>query len=136
MIFVADDGALTCGKPAQKLEGIVSLNWPINFIGQGDYVIFPTDGHTGISLARNISYTPGTILLGCQDAQLLYGELKEWYDQHCDSDHGYTSSIRIAIPLFRILISIIIYVNEKLMTCGLPACVLIFVFFIRPFFCL
>lgn len=31
---VADDGALTCGKPAQKL-GIVSLNWPINFIGQG-----------------------------------------------------------------------------------------------------
>ena len=48
--FVADDGSLTCGKPAQQLENyIVSL--ANKFYENNDYVIFPTDGHTGDKLS-------------------------------------------------------------------------------------
>ena len=40
---VADDGALTCGKPAQKLENSL-VELADKFYRAGDYVIFPTGG--------------------------------------------------------------------------------------------
>ena len=43
--FIADDGALTCGKPGQAIEGHI-LELADEFYQNGDYVIFPTDGHT------------------------------------------------------------------------------------------
>jgi len=42
--FVAEDGALTCGKPGQDIEErIVALTK--EFIEAGDYVAFPVDAH-------------------------------------------------------------------------------------------
>jgi hypothetical protein len=67
---VADDGALTCGKPAQKLENSL-VELADKFYRAGDYVIFQPMGIRGISSARNISYTPGTILLGRQDSYYM-----------------------------------------------------------------
>ena len=44
--FVADNGALTCGKPAQELEDYL-VQLANRFYQNGDYVIFPTDAHCG-----------------------------------------------------------------------------------------
>lgn len=84
---VADDGALTCGKPAQKLENSL-VELVDKFYRAGDYVIFPTDGHTGDKFSPEYKLYPRHNIVGTP-GQLLYGELKEWYDQHCDSDRVY-----------------------------------------------
>lgn len=81
--FIADNGSLTCGKPAQDLEDYL-IELADKFYENGDYVIFPTDGHTGDKFSpeyklfppHNIVSTPG---------QELYGKLKDWYESHKSS---------------------------------------------------
>lgn len=67
---VADDGALTCGKPAQKLENSL-VELADKFYRVGDYVIFPTDGHTGDKFSPEYKLYPGIILLGRQDSYYM-----------------------------------------------------------------
>lgn len=79
--FVADNGALTCGEPGQKIEKkIVELTE--EFIQNGDYVIFALDVHdqddrfhpeTRLYPPHNIRGTMG---------RDLFGELKNVYEVH------------------------------------------------------
>jgi len=81
--FVADDGALTCGKPGQDIEGaIVSVTK--EFIENGELVVFAIDIHreqdpyhpeTKLFPPHNIAGTPG---------RNLYGELQTLYERHKD----------------------------------------------------
>lgn len=64
--FIADNGSLTCGKPAQALEDYL-IELANKFYDNGDYVIFPTDGHTGNTFSPNISSSHHIILLVHQD---------------------------------------------------------------------
>jgi len=81
--FVADAGALTCGKPGQETEGkIVALTK--EFIEKGDYVVFAIDVHdegdeyhpeTKLFPPHNIRGTSGRDLFG--ELQNVYDENKE-----------------------------------------------------------
>ncbi|SES11813.1 cysteine hydrolase family protein [Psychrobacillus sp. OK032] len=81
--FVADDGALTCGKPGQLIEeAIVSLTQ--DFLNNNELVIFPVDLHEANDLfhpetqlfpPHNIRNTPG---------RALYGNLKNVYEMNRD----------------------------------------------------
>lgn len=77
--FVADEGALTCGKPGQELErNIVALTE--NFIKEGAYTVFAVDVHdkddaqhpeSKLFPPHNIRNTKG---------RELYGRLQETYE--------------------------------------------------------
>lgn len=86
--FVADDGALTCGKPAQAIDNYL-VDLAEKFYQNGDYVIFPTDAHqlhdpyhpeSRLFPPHNIIGTPG---------RELYGKIGEWYQQRQQSDRVY-----------------------------------------------
>jgi len=76
--FVADDGALTCGKPGQDIENEIS-NITTKFIANNDYVVFAVDLHekddhfhpeTALFPPHNIRGTKGRV---------LYGKLQDIY---------------------------------------------------------
>ncbi|CRK82355.1 cysteine hydrolase family protein [Neobacillus massiliamazoniensis] len=79
--FVADDGTLTCGKPAQAIEGeIVQLTK--KFIENNDYVVFAIDVHD-----KGPEYHPETKLfpphnLRGTTGRELYGSLKDVYEEN------------------------------------------------------
>jgi nicotinamidase-related amidase len=79
--FVADDGALTCGEPGQKIEKkIVQLTE--EFIENGDYVVFAIDVHD-----RGDNYHPETKLfpphnLRGTSGRDLFGRLKEVFEEN------------------------------------------------------
>lgn len=82
--FVADDGALTCGEPAQALDGYLA-SLADKFYLNGDFVIFPTDAHrlhdpfhpeAKLFPPHNIIGTPG---------RDLYGQVGKWYGEHQNS---------------------------------------------------
>lgn len=79
--FVADDGALTCGKPGQVIERRLT-ELTEQFIGHDDYVVMAVDAHrsedpfhpeTALYPAHNIIGTPG---------RDLYGTLKSCFENH------------------------------------------------------
>ena len=82
--FVADEGALTVGKPGQAVEEkICSLTEA--FVGNGDFVVMPVDLHehenelhpeTELFPPHNIRGTAG---------RNLYGRLADIYSKHEDS---------------------------------------------------
>lgn len=83
--FVADNGALTVGKPAQQLDGYLA-NLADQFYLNGDCVIFPTDAHhrhdpfhpeSKLFPPHNIIGTPG---------RNLYGRVNDWYQAHRGND--------------------------------------------------
>jgi nicotinamidase-related amidase len=86
--FVADHGALTCGKPGQDIEaGITELT--NQFITNGDYVVFAIDIHhkedqyhpeTKLYPPHNISGTQG---------RELYGALNTLYQNHKQNENVY-----------------------------------------------
>lgn len=79
--FVADDGALTCGKPGQAIEEkIVSLCE--EFVQQNQVIVFPVDLHY-----RNDTYHPETALFPPHNIEGtpgrdLYGALDDFYEEH------------------------------------------------------
>ena len=86
--FVADDGALTVGKPAQQLDSYLT-ELAEHFYNNGDYIIFPTDAHhlhdpfhpeSKLFPPHNIIGTPG---------RTLYGKVGEWFQDHQDSERVY-----------------------------------------------
>ncbi|MFJ7747947.1 cysteine hydrolase family protein [Peribacillus sp. NPDC097295] len=79
--FVADDGALTCGKPGQEIE-VALVDITKKFIKQGDYTVFAIDLHddgdhlhpeANLFSPHNIRGTVG---------RDLYGKLKDEYETH------------------------------------------------------
>ncbi|MDQ0232516.1 cysteine hydrolase family protein [Metabacillus malikii] len=79
--FVADNGALTCGKPGQEIENKV-VEITNNFIQNGEYVVFAIDMHdekdtfhpeNKLFPPHNIQNTPG---------RHLYGALNDLYEKN------------------------------------------------------
>lgn len=79
--FVADNGALTCGEPAQLIEDAI-VRLTNEFIANNDLVVFPVDLHeennpfhpeTKLFPPHNIRHSPG---------RELYGELKTVYENN------------------------------------------------------
>lgn len=76
--FVADDGGLTVGKPAQEIVPYI-IEQANQMLQAGNPVVFtmdahrPDDGHFRNWPKHNVAGTPG---------QELYGALKEWYTEN------------------------------------------------------
>lgn len=86
--FVATDGALTAGKPAQALHDRI-LELTKMFHDTGEFVAFAIDNHiagdpyhpeTALFPPHNIANTPG---------QKLYGELEDYYQAIKDDPNVY-----------------------------------------------
>lgn len=78
--FIADDGALTCGKPGQDIHDYI-LEVNQSFDQAGDYIIMAVDRHelddlfhpeTLLFPAHNIAGTKG---------RQLYGDLEKFYQE-------------------------------------------------------
>ncbi|CDQ18669.1 Nicotinamidase-related amidase [Halobacillus karajensis] len=92
--FVADEGALTCGQPAQKLEDYVTTT-ARQFLDQGDLVVLGVDVHeeedpyhpeTNLFPPHNIRGTKG---------QELFGTLHTFYQEnHHDPNLIYMEKTR------------------------------------------
>ncbi|MFJ8529068.1 isochorismatase [Bacillus pseudomycoides] len=86
--FVAEKGALTCGKPGQEIEKhLVEITK--QYIENGDYVVFAIDKHeekdlyhpeTQLFPPHNITGTKG---------RDLYGELQSVYEEYQDKENVY-----------------------------------------------
>ena len=86
--FIADQGALTCGQPAQALAPYIT-HLAEEFYQAGDYVIFPTDAHN-----PNDHFHPESKLFPPHNlvgtwGQALYGPVKDWYDAHQADERVY-----------------------------------------------
>lgn len=82
--FVADDGALTCGKPGQEIEEAI-CQLTEEFIAEGHFTAFPVDLHE-----RNDPYHPETKLFPPHNirgtaGRNLYGRLADVYEKHQDT---------------------------------------------------
>lgn len=79
--FVADEGALSCGKPGQEIENeIVGIT--NQFIENGDLVVFAVDVHE-----KDNPYHPETKLFPPHNirntaGRRLYGKLQNTYETH------------------------------------------------------
>ncbi|MFD1067935.1 cysteine hydrolase family protein [Oceanobacillus locisalsi] len=86
--FVADEGALTCGKPGQDLENtMVAITE--QFIREGNYTVFAVDVHD-----KDDVYHPETKLFPPHNirgtsGRDLYGQLQETYEGNQDKDNVY-----------------------------------------------
>lgn len=84
--FVDDNGALTCGKPAQRLEEqIISL--ADKFLAENKWVILPTDLHSPAD-----PYHPENKLFPPHNlpnswGRKFYGKLQTWYEKNQTNDH-------------------------------------------------
>jgi len=79
--FVADNGALTCGEPGQKIENKI-VERTEAFIRNGDIVVFAIDLHD-----QDDSYHPETQLFPPHNirgtkGRELFGELKNVYEKN------------------------------------------------------
>lgn len=86
--FVADNGALTCGEPAQHIEESI-VNITEKSIKAGDYVVFAIDKHeekdkyhpeTALYPPHNITGTKG---------RELYGKLQDVYEMYKENENVY-----------------------------------------------
>ena len=86
--FVAEKGALTCGKPGQEIEKeLVSVTK--QFIEKGDYVVFAIDKHED-----NDVYHPEAKLfpphnIAGTNGRDLFGELQDVYDKYKNAENVY-----------------------------------------------
>lgn len=86
--FVADEGALTCGKPGQDIQQEI-VNLTKSFIENGDYVVFATDIHY-----ENDPYHPETKLfpphnIAGTKGRHLYGELQSVWEINKNNENVY-----------------------------------------------
>lgn len=86
--FVAEDGKLTAGKPAEALHDYI-VNVTREFIDNGDYTIFAIDAHK-----ENDPYHPETKLfpphniIGTKGRD-LFGDLENLYQENKAKDNVY-----------------------------------------------
>ncbi|WP_088363438.1 cysteine hydrolase family protein [Bacillus cereus] len=86
--FVAKEGALTCGEPAQNIEGEV-VRVTKEFIENGDFVVFAIDLHK-----ENDPFHPETALypphnIEGTEGRKLYGELDKVYQENKNNENVY-----------------------------------------------
>lgn len=86
--FVADNGALTCGKPGQEIE-IEIVNLTKKFVSQNDFVVFAIDMHE-----QDDKFHPETALypphnIRGTDGRNLYGGLQATYDDYKEKSNIY-----------------------------------------------
>ncbi|MFX3630013.1 MAG: cysteine hydrolase family protein [Ectobacillus sp.] len=86
--FVAKDGALTCGTPAQEIEDKLALLTE-EFIQNGDYVVFAVDMHE-----KNDPYHPEAALFPPHNivktnGRQLYGKLQGIYETYKEKQNVY-----------------------------------------------
>lgn len=79
--FVADNGALTCGKPGQDIEGAI-VQVTEDFISNGEFVVFAIDTHQ-----KDDNYHPESKLFPPHNidgtkGRELFGRLKELYENN------------------------------------------------------
>ncbi|WP_042455850.1 cysteine hydrolase family protein [Neobacillus dielmonensis] len=84
--FVADAGALTCGKPGQEIEEKITTLTK-EFIEQGDYVVFAIDVHD-----KGDEYHPETKLFPPHNlrgtaGRDLFGSLQEVYEANKEREN-------------------------------------------------
>jgi nicotinamidase-related amidase len=86
--FVADKGALTCGKPGQEIETeIVKLT--NDFISNGDYVVFAIDMHDkSDTLHPETKLFPPHNIQG-ENGRSLFGELQNVYENNKQKENVY-----------------------------------------------
>lgn len=81
--FVADNGKLTVGKPAQEIVPYIK-ELATGFLADGNVVVIsmdahqPNDPHFDLWPPHNIEGTEG---------QQLYGDLYDWFQDNKDHDH-------------------------------------------------
>jgi nicotinamidase-related amidase len=84
--FVADSGALTCGKPGQVIEEKIT-QLTNEFIENGDYVVFAIDVHDqGDEFHPETKLFPPHNLRGTSGRD-LFGALKDEYEKNKDQEH-------------------------------------------------
>jgi nicotinamidase-related amidase len=84
--FVADNGALTCGKPGQVIEEKIT-QLTNEFIENGDYVVFAIDVHDqGDEFHPETKLFPPHNLRGTSGRD-LFGALKDEYEKNKDQEH-------------------------------------------------
>lgn len=86
--FVAADGKLTAGEPAEKLHDYI-VRTTREFIDNGDYTIFAIDAHE-----ENDPYHPETKLFPAHniigtDGRDLFGELEALYQENRNNENVY-----------------------------------------------
>ena len=86
--FVADKGALTCGKAGQDIEPRI-IQLADKFVKDDDWVILPTDVHT-----PNDPYHPETKLFPPHNVRDTWGrefydDLADWFKVNQDQDKVY-----------------------------------------------
>ncbi|TXC91790.1 cysteine hydrolase [Metabacillus litoralis] len=86
--FVADNGALTCGKPGQEIE-LEIVNLTKQFVSQNDFVVFAIDMHE-----QNDEFHPETALypphnIRGTEGRKLYGGLQATYDDYKEKNNVY-----------------------------------------------
>lgn len=79
--FVADDGALTCGKPGQDIGNTI-VRITEDFISAGDLVVFAVDRHDPKDIGHPESRLfPPHNIAGTRGRD-LFGSLKDLYDRN------------------------------------------------------
>lgn len=86
--FVADKGALSCGKAGQDIEPTI-IKLANQFVQNGDWVILPTDVHK-----PNDPYHPETKLFPPHNVRNTWGRefyngLKDWFTANQTEDKVY-----------------------------------------------
>ncbi|MBW3493808.1 cysteine hydrolase family protein [Bacillus sp. FDAARGOS_1420] len=86
--FVAEKGALTCGKPGQEIEKEL-VHITKQYIEGGDYVVFAIDKHED-----NDVYHPEAKLfpphnIADTNGRDLFGELQEVYEKYKNAENVY-----------------------------------------------
>jgi nicotinamidase-related amidase len=86
--FVADDGALSCGKPGQEIENFI-VDITKSFIENGDYVVFSIDKHIedDVHHPETKLYPPHNIV-GTKGRE-LYGKLNDVWEINKNSNNVY-----------------------------------------------
>lgn len=86
--FVADEGALTCGKPGQALEDDIAQITE-QFIANGDFVVFAIDTHLeGDTLHPETKLFPPHNIKGTKGRH-LYGKLDAIFQRNKDNPNVY-----------------------------------------------
>lgn len=86
--FVADNGALTCGEPGQRIEAEI-VNITREFIAAGEFVVFAIDmHHEGDTLHPETKLFPPHNIKGTV-GRSLYGELETLYQKNKQAENVY-----------------------------------------------
>jgi nicotinamidase-related amidase len=86
--FVADAGALTCGKPGQEIEQEI-VRITKDFIQNGDYTVFAIDVHIeGDDKHPETKLFPPHNIRGTNGRD-LFGQLQNVYEAHKENENVY-----------------------------------------------